>query len=120
MKFKVVSSDVESDEYSASDPKGRIDQMLTGSPVFLFMKGNPESPQCGFSSKVTEILKSWKVPFQSFDVLSDESIRQGIKDYANWPTIPQLYINKEFVGGSDVVDEMSSNCLLYTSDAADE
>ncbi|GIT71229.1 MAG: hypothetical protein Ct9H300mP28_10430 [Pseudomonadota bacterium] len=62
------------------------------------MKGNPESPQCGFSSKVTEILKSWKVPFQSFDVLSDESIRQGIKDYANWPTIPQLYINKEFVG----------------------
>ncbi len=109
MKFKVVSSDVESDEYSASDPKGRIDQMLTGSPVFLFMKGNPESPQCGFSSKVTEILKSWKVPFQSFDVLSDESIRQGIKDYANWPTIPQLYINKEFVGGSDVVDEISGN-----------
>ena len=97
MKFKVVSSDVESDEYSVSDPKGRIEQMLSGSPVFLFMKGTPESPQCGFSSKVTEILRSWKVPFQSFDVLSDESIRQGIKDYANWPTIPQLYINKEFV-----------------------
>ena len=109
MKFKVVSSDVESTEYSASDPQGRIDKMLTGSPVFLFMKGTPESPQCGFSYKVTDILKSWKVPFQSFDVLSDESIRQGIKDYANWPTIPQLYINKEFVGGSDIVDEMSSN-----------
>ena len=109
MKFKVVSSNVESTENSVTDPQGRIDQMLTASPVFLFMKGNPESPQCGFSSKVTEILKSWKVPFQSFDVLSDESIRQGIKDYANWPTIPQLYINKEFVGGSDVVDEMSSN-----------
>ena len=109
MKFKVVSSDAESTEYSASDPKGRIDQMLTGSPVFLFMKGTPESPQCGFSYKVTDILKSWKVPFQSFDVLSDESIRQGIKDYANWPTIPQLYINKELVGGSDIVDEMSSN-----------
>ena len=109
MKFKVVSSDVESVEYSASEPKGRIEQMLSGSPVFLFMKGTPESPQCGFSSKVTEILRSWKVPFQSFDVLSDESIRQGIKEYANWPTIPQLYINKEFVGGTDIVDEMSSN-----------
>ena len=109
MKFKVVSSDVESNEPSASDPQGRIEQMLSGSPVFLFMKGTPESPQCGFSYKVTDILKSWKVPFQSFDVLSDESIRQGIKDYANWATIPQLYINKEFIGGSDIVDEMSSN-----------
>ena len=109
MKFKVVSSNEESVEYSASDPQGRIEQMLSGSPVFLFMKGTPESPQCGFSSKVTEILRSWKVPFQSFDVLSDESIRQGIKEYANWPTIPQLYINKEFVGGTDVVDEMASN-----------
>ena len=109
MKFKVVSSDVESTEGSASDSKDRIDQMLSGSQVFLFMKGTPESPQCGFSYKVTDILKSWNVPFQSFDVLSDESIRQGIKDYANWPTIPQLYINKEFIGGSDIVDEISSN-----------
>jgi len=109
MKFKVVSSGEESTEYSASDPKGRIDQMLSDNPVFLFMKGTPESPQCGFSFKLTDILKSWQVPFQSFDVLSDESIRQGIKDYANWPTIPQLYINKEFIGGSDIVDEMSNN-----------
>ncbi len=109
MKFKVVSSDVESTEKSASDPKSRIDQMLNGSPVFLFMKGTPDSPQCGFSYKVIDILKSWKVPFQSFDVLSDESIRQGIKDYANWPTIPQLYINKEFIGGSDIIDEISGN-----------
>ena len=109
MKFKVVSSNVESSGNSVTDPQGRIEQMLSGSPVFLFMKGNPESPQCGFSYKVTDILNSWKVPFQSFDVLSDESIRQGIKDYANWPTIPQLYINKEFIGGSDIVDEMSSN-----------
>ena len=69
MKFKVVSSDVESSENSVTDPQGRIEQMLSGSPVFLFMKGNPESPQCGFSYKVTDILKSWKVPFQSFDVL---------------------------------------------------
>jgi len=109
MKFKVVSSDVESTENSVTDSQGRIEKMLSDSPVFLFMKGTPESPQCGFSFKVTDILKSWKVPFQSFDVLSDESIRQGIKDYANWPTIPQLYINKEFIGGSDIVDEMSSN-----------
>ena len=86
MKFKVVSSDVESDEYSASEPKGRIEQMLSGSQVFLFMKGTPESPQCGFSSKVTEILRSWKVPFQSFDVLSAESIRQGLRKLAYNPS----------------------------------
>ena len=139
MKFKVVSPNVESSGNSGTDPQTQIEQMLSGSPVFLFMKGTPESPQCGFSYKVADILKAWKVPYQSFNVLSDESIRQGVKDFANWQTIPQLYINKEFVGGSDVVEEMSNNgelgdlfkeafpgrditpptppvvCLLYTS-----
>ncbi len=109
MQFKVISPNVESSGNAGTDPQAQIEQMLSGSPVFLFMKGTPESPQCGFSGKVTNILNSWKVPFKSFNVLSDESIRQGIKDYANWQTIPQLYINKEFVGGSDVVEEMSNN-----------
>ena len=98
MKFKVVSPNVESSGNSGTDPKAQIEQMLSGSPVFLFMKGTPESPQCGFSYKVADILKAWKVPYQSFNVLSDESIRQGVKDFANWQTIPQLYITKEFVG----------------------
>ena len=89
--------------------KEQIENSINNSDVCLFMKGTPESPQCGFSYKVTDILKSWKVPFQSFDVLSDESIRQGIKDYANWPTIPQLYIKKEFIGGCDIIKEMFEN-----------
>ena len=106
MKFKVVSPNVESSGNSGTDPQAQIEQMLSDSPVFLFMKGTPESPQCGFSYKVADILKSWKVPYKSFNVLSDESIRQGIKDFANWQTIPQLYIKKEFVGGCDIVKEM--------------
>ena len=109
MQFKVISPDVESTGSTGSSPQSQIEQMLNDNPVFLFMKGTPESPQCGFSGKVTNILNSWKVPFKSFNVLADESIRQGIKDYANWQPIPQLYINKEFVGGSDVVEEISNN-----------
>ena len=116
MKFKVVSPDVESNVDSNNDTHSKIDQMLSENPVFLFMKGTPESPQCGFSYKVVDILKAWNVPYKSFNVLSDENIRQGIKDYANWQTIPQLYINKELVGGSDIVEEMSKNgvppCLV--------
>ena len=109
MQFKVVSPNVESSGNSGSDPQAQIEQMLSGNPVFLFMKGTPESPQCGFSAKVTGILNSWNVPFKSFNVLADESIRQAIKDHANWQTIPQLYINKEFIGGCDVIEEISTN-----------
>ena len=109
MKFKVVSSDVESDEYLASDAKGRIDQMLTGSPVFLFMKGTPDVPQCGFSLAVANILKHLKVNFKSVNVLEDKDIREGIKIFSDWPTIPQLYIKKEFIGGCDIIKEMFEN-----------
>ena len=73
--------------------------MVEDNPVFLFMKGSPEAPQCGFSYRVIQVLNSWNVQFQSFNVLSDEGIRQGIKDFSNWPTIPQLYVKNEFVGG---------------------
>ena len=89
--------------------KEKIKNLIEENEICLFMKGTPDSPQCGFSAKVTNILNSWNVPFKTFNVLSDESIRQGVKDYANWQTIPQLYINKEFVGGSDIIEEMSGN-----------
>ncbi|MBF0350315.1 MAG: Grx4 family monothiol glutaredoxin [SAR324 cluster bacterium] len=87
----------------------QIKELVSSSPVFLFMKGTPEMPQCGFSARVCKVLDSWNVPYKAFNVFSDENIRQGIKDYANWPTIPQLYINQEFVGGCDIVEEMSES-----------
>ncbi len=75
-------------------------------PVVLFMKGTPEQPRCGFSSIVVQILDHLEVPFVGVDVLQDDELRQGIKVYADWPTIPQLYVKGEFVGGSDIVREM--------------
>ena len=85
--------------------KEKITKLVTDHPVVLFMKGNPDQPQCGFSAKVVQILNFLKVKYHFFDVLSDESIRQGIKEYSNWPTIPQLYVKKEFLGGCDIVQE---------------
>jgi len=84
----------------------RIDELVKGHDVFLFMKGTPQMPQCGFSMRAVTILNHLGVRFGSFDVLSDPEIRQGIKDYANWPTIPQLYVRGEFLGGSDIMLEM--------------
>ena len=86
--------------------KQRIDGMVKGSDVFLFMKGTPLFPQCGFSSRAVAILEHIGVEFESADVLQDPEIRQGIKAYSNWPTIPQLYVKGEFVGGSDIMMEM--------------
>jgi len=87
------------------DTKSRIEEMVSKNPVMLFMKGNPEQPQCGFSGRVIQILDFLKVKYESFDVLSDEEIRQGIKEYGDWPTIPQLYVNKELLGGCDIIQE---------------
>jgi monothiol glutaredoxin len=90
-----------------SDVQQRIDALVKGNHVVLFMKGNPQFPQCGFSGRAIQILKACGVTeLKTVDVLADEDIRQGIKTYANWPTIPQLYINGEFVGGSDIMMEM--------------
>jgi len=86
--------------------KQRIDDLVATSPVFVFMKGNKLMPQCGFSNNVVQILHSLGVAFETFDVLSDGEIRQGIKDYSEWPTIPQVYVNGEFIGGSDILIEM--------------
>ncbi len=92
----------------------RIEKMVTSYPIMVFMKGTPDAPQCGFSSRVAMVLKDHGKPFASFDVLSDPEIRQGVKEYAQWPTIPQLYIKGEFVGGSDIVSEMYISGELQT------
>ena len=83
----------------------QIKDMISKNPVMLFMKGNPEQPQCGFSGRVIQILDFLKIKYESFDVLSDENIRQGIKEYGKWPTIPQLYVNQELLGGCDIIQE---------------
>jgi monothiol glutaredoxin len=89
------------------DVKTLIHQQVTGNPVVLYMKGTPQFPQCGFSANAVNILKSCGVTqFLAVNVLEDPEIRQGIKDYANWPTIPQLYVRGQFVGGSDIMREM--------------
>ena len=86
--------------------KQRIEQLISTSPVFVFMKGNKLMPQCGFSNNVVQILNALAVPFETFDVLSDPEVRQGIKEFSDWPTIPQVYVNGEFMGGSDILIEM--------------
>lgn len=89
------------------DIKTKIHQQVTTHPVVLYMKGTPDFPQCGFSASATQILHACGVDeFFSVNVLEDPEIRQGIKDYANWPTVPQLYVRGEFVGGADIMREM--------------
>jgi len=89
------------------DAKDRIKQQVTGHPVVLYMKGTPQSPQCGFSANALQILNACGInEVFTVNVLEEPEIRQGIKEYANWPTIPQLYVNGEFVGGSDIMREM--------------
>ena len=88
------------------ETKTRIEKLLNEHKTFLFMKGTPQFPQCGFSARAAAILNELKVNFGAFNVLEDEDIRQGIKEYGQWPTIPQLYFNGELVGGSDIMMEM--------------
>ncbi len=90
----------------------KIQQIVTANEVVLFMKGSPDFPQCGFSGRVVQILKEHNCSFKSLNVLEDPDIRQGIKDYSNWPTIPQLYVRGEFIGGCDIVVDMHSNGQL--------
>ncbi|MGV3666032.1 MAG: Grx4 family monothiol glutaredoxin [Leptospira bouyouniensis] len=89
--------------------KDKIESLIKSEKVFLFMKGTPEMPQCGFSAGVVSTLKQQGISFGSFNVLSDMKIREGIKEYTNWPTIPQLYINGEFVGGHDITVQMAQS-----------
>jgi monothiol glutaredoxin len=87
----------------------RIADDINSSDVVLFMKGTPVFPQCGFSAAVVQILRDLGVKFKSFDVLKDAELRQGVKEFSNWPTIPQLYVKGEFVGGCDIIREMHAN-----------
>ncbi|XP_067137756.1 uncharacterized monothiol glutaredoxin ycf64-like [Centruroides vittatus] len=98
-RFATISTEVEAD----------IRAKIGGSKVVVFMKGCPDKPMCGFSNAVVQILRMHNVRYDSYDVLRDETLRQGIKDFSNWPTIPQVYINGEFVGGCDILLQMHQN-----------
>ena len=89
--------------------QNEIKNSIDNNDVCLFMKGTPDVPQCGFSMAVSNILKHLNVKFKGINVLEDENLRQGIKDYSDWPTIPQLYVQGEFIGGSDIVKELFEN-----------
>ena len=84
----------------------KIKKLITDNKVCLFMKGTPDSPQCGFSMAISNVLKHLNVNFEGVNILEDENLRQGIKEYSDWPTIPQLYVKGEFIGGCDIVKEM--------------
>jgi monothiol glutaredoxin len=88
------------------DTQARIDTLIKQNKIMVFMKGNKLMPQCGFSNNVVQILNALGVPFETFDVLEDAEVRQGIKEYSNWPTIPQVYIDGQFLGGSDIMIEL--------------
>jgi monothiol glutaredoxin len=96
------------------DVQAQIKQTVTTNDVVLYMKGNPKFPQCGFSNMATQILDACNAKYISVDVLQDQAVREGIKEYANWPTIPQLYVKGEFIGGSDIMRAMYESGELQT------
>ena len=96
------------------DVKKEIDNLVKQNKVFLFMKGTPEQPQCGFSAKVIQMLNECGCSYKSADVLADPEIRQGVKDYSDWPTIPQLFINGELIGGCDITTNLYNTGKLQT------
>jgi monothiol glutaredoxin len=102
-----------------SDVRERLDALVKGNDVVLFMKGSALFPQCGFSSRAVAILDHLGVPYETFDVLQDQEVRNGIKEYSEWPTIPQLYVKGEFVGGSDIMMEMFESGELQQLVSAD-
>ena len=99
----------------SEDTRNRISQIVGSSDVVLFMKGEPRAPQCGFSAQVVQILDHLLPEYSTVDVLSDPEVRQGIKEFSSWPTIPQLYVRGEFVGGCDIITEMFQSGELKTT-----
>lgn len=89
-----------------NDVNEQIKELLSSSKIVLFMKGNADMPMCGFSANTVSILKSLAVPFKTFNILNDQEIRQGLKEYSNWPTYPQLYVDGKLLGGNDIITEM--------------
>jgi len=96
------------------DTQAKIKETVTTNPVVLYMKGSPKFPQCGFSNLATQVLDACEAQYVAIDVLQDQEVREGIKQYANWPTIPQLYVKGEFVGGSDIIKAMYDSGELQT------
>nr|CAX74472.1 thioredoxin-like 2 [Schistosoma japonicum]CAX74473.1 thioredoxin-like 2 [Schistosoma japonicum] len=94
---------------SSNDLASRLHSLVNMAPIMLFMKGSPEEPRCGFSRQIISILRSNNAKFETFDILQDEEVRQGLKSYSNWPTYPQLYIKGELVGGVDIVRELAES-----------
>ena len=90
-------------------PKEWIEEIVKANPIVVFMKGNPQMPQCGFSANAAAILRAYEKPLYTVDVLSDPEVREAVKGYSNWPTIPQIYIGGEFMGGSDILQQMQGN-----------
>ena len=88
------------------ETQARIKKMVDDNKIMVFMKGNKLMPQCGFSNNVVQILNTLGVPFETCDILADQEVRQGVKEFSNWPTIPQVYLNGEFLGGSDILIEL--------------
>jgi len=86
--------------------KTHIEQIISSAPIVIVMKGDKFFPKCGFSAKVVDIINNYDVEYETFDILEDEEVRQGIKEYSEWPTFPQLYVNKELIGGCDIITEM--------------
>jgi len=95
--------------------KKRIEDQIKSHNVFLYMKGTPESPMCGFSAQVVHMIRMHNIPFGSFNILEDEDIRQGVKEYSDWPTFPQLYVKGQFIGGCDIVTELHQNGELQAA-----
>lgn len=107
MSFNILNNESEIESADKSkDLKSQIEGLINSSKVVLFMKGNAQMPMCGFSANTVSILKHLNVPFKTFNILNDADIRQGLKEYSNWPTYPQLYVNGKLIGGNDIVTEM--------------
>lgn len=106
--FQMAPTDVSeiNPEAIAGETNERIKNIIESAPIVLFMKGNSDFPRCGFSANTIAILKHYGASFKTFNILTDEAIRQGIKEYSNWPTFPQLYVKGRLVGGNDIISEM--------------
>ncbi len=108
MSFNILNNDISEIQVTdkSQDLKTQIETLLKSSKVVLFMKGNSDMPQCGFSANSVAILKHLGVGYKTFNILNDQDIRQGLKEYSNWPTYPQLYVNGKLLGGNDIITEM--------------
>jgi monothiol glutaredoxin len=109
--FQVIGGNpiTEPEQNKNLDLNSRIKSLINSAPIMLFMKGTPDMPQCGFSANVCKILNHQGVSFNTFNILADMDIREGVKNYSNWPTYPQLYVSGQLIGGNDIITEMMNN-----------